>query len=46
MVREKGYTAPELTLLFQQAGFKVEHIWGGTAGNWGKENLNWTKSKL
>ncbi len=39
MLREKGYTAPELTWLFQQAGFKVEHVWGGTAGNWGKRKL-------
>jgi len=39
MVREKGYIATELALLFRQAGFKVEHLWGGTAGNWGKRKL-------
>jgi hypothetical protein len=26
----------ELADLFRQAGFVVEHIWGGTAGDWGK----------
>jgi 2-polyprenyl-3-methyl-5-hydroxy-6-metoxy-1,4-benzoquinol methylase len=35
VVRERGYVSTELTLLFNQAGFKVEHIWGGTAGSWG-----------
>jgi cyclopropane fatty-acyl-phospholipid synthase-like methyltransferase len=40
MLREKGFTAPELTLLFQQAGFKVEQVWGGTASKWGKRKLD------
>ena len=41
-VREKGFTPPELRLLMRQAGFEVEHIWGGTAGNWrrGKPELD------
>lgn len=40
MVKEKGYVATELTMLFRLAGFEVEHIWGGTAGNWGKRKLD------
>ncbi len=40
IVRERSYTPPELVLLFRTAGFKVENIWGGTAGNWGKRPLD------
>ncbi len=36
---EKGFTPPELTQLHQDAGFKVENIWGGTAGDWGKRPI-------
>ncbi len=39
-VRERGYIPTELILLFSQAGFKVEHIWGGTAGNWRQQQIN------
>lgn len=38
-VRERRYTPPELVALFQQTGFNVEHIWGGTAGRWGRRQL-------
>jgi len=38
-VRERGYVPTELVLLFRMAGFQVEHIWGGTAGNWGRRPL-------
>ena len=34
--RERGYVPSEVTLLCRGAGFAVEHIWGGTAGNWGR----------
>jgi 2-polyprenyl-3-methyl-5-hydroxy-6-metoxy-1,4-benzoquinol methylase len=40
VVRERGYAPTELILLFNQAGFKVEHIWGGTAGNWGRRGID------
>lgn len=40
VVRERSYTPPELVLLFRIAGFKVENVWGGTAGNWGKRPLD------
>ena len=35
-VRERGYVPTELALLLRFAGFEVEHVWGGTAGNWGR----------
>jgi cyclopropane fatty-acyl-phospholipid synthase-like methyltransferase len=39
-VRERGYVPTELVMLFRQAGFEVEHIWGGTAGDWGQRQIN------
>lgn len=38
-VREKAFTPSELALLLRDAGFEVEHIWGGTAGNWGRRKV-------
>ncbi len=32
--RERGYVPPELRLMLEISGFHVEHIGGGTAGNW------------
>lgn len=40
MVKERGYVATELAMLFKQTGFEVEYIWGGTAGNWGKRKID------
>lgn len=37
--REKGYVPMELKALVGQAGFSVEHIGGGTAGRWGRRQL-------
>lgn len=34
-VRERGFVIPELRLILQVIGFEVEHVGGGTAGNWG-----------
>jgi len=39
-VRERGYVASELRLMLKQAGFEVENIWGGTAGNWGRRPID------
>ncbi len=39
LVRERGYIASELKILFRLAGFEVERVWGGTAGNWGRRQL-------
>ena len=38
-VKEHYYVPTELTRLFEQVGFTVEHIWGGTAGNWGRRKI-------
>jgi SAM-dependent methyltransferase len=35
-IRQRGYVPSELVLLGRGAGFLVEHVWGGTAGNWGR----------
>jgi cyclopropane fatty-acyl-phospholipid synthase-like methyltransferase len=40
LVRERGYIPTELYPMFAQAGFHVEHIWGGTAGNWGRRKID------
>ena len=39
-VRERGYVPSELTLLCRMAGFDVEHLWGGTAGAWGRRPVD------
>lgn len=33
-IKERRYFPSELQAMFAQSGLKVEHIWGGTAGNW------------
>lgn len=38
-LRERGFVPTELVLLYTAAGLEVEHIWGGTAGNWGRRPL-------
>jgi cyclopropane fatty-acyl-phospholipid synthase-like methyltransferase len=40
VVRERGYVPTEIFMIFGQAGFRVEHIWGGTAGNWERKKIN------
>jgi len=36
VVHEKNFLPQDLKRLCQQAGFQVLHLWGGTAGNWGR----------
>jgi ubiquinone/menaquinone biosynthesis C-methylase UbiE len=38
-IRERGFVGTELRLLCRAAGLTVEHMWGGTAGNWGRRPL-------
>ena len=38
-LRERGFTPTELALLLRVAGFDVQHIWGGTAGRWGRRKV-------
>lgn len=35
-MREKKHLPQDLVRLARTAGFTVEHVWGGTAGNWGR----------
>jgi 2-polyprenyl-3-methyl-5-hydroxy-6-metoxy-1,4-benzoquinol methylase len=35
-VRERGYTPPELKRILKTAGFRVDHVFGGTAGAWNR----------
>lgn len=37
--RERGHLPTELALMLHLVGFEIEHIGGGTAGNWGKRPL-------
>jgi SAM-dependent methyltransferase len=37
---ERAFIPTELVLLFRLAGLSVRHIWGGTAGNWGRRKIN------
>jgi len=46
MVRERGYVPSELALLCRTAGFEVQHIWGGTAGNWGRRPVELDEIEL
>ncbi len=44
--RERMYTPTEFTLMLRAAGFSVEHIWGGTAGNWRREPMDLDEYEL
>ncbi len=39
VVLEKKHLPQDLKRLCQQAGFQVLHLWGGTAGNWGRRTV-------
>lgn len=39
LVRERLFIPPELAAMTYHSGFDVEHVWGGTAGDWGKRPL-------
>ncbi|MCX6071108.1 MAG: methyltransferase domain-containing protein [Chloroflexi bacterium] len=40
VVCEHGHRSEDLQALFEAAGFAIEHIGGGTAGNWGHRPLD------
>jgi len=40
LLKERGFVPTELAILLGRAGFLVEHIWGGTAGNWGRRKVD------
>ncbi|MEA2554056.1 MAG: hypothetical protein QOJ65_2232 [Fimbriimonadaceae bacterium] len=39
-VRERLFIPPEVARMLREAGFRVDAIYGGTAGNWGKRPLS------
>jgi cyclopropane fatty-acyl-phospholipid synthase-like methyltransferase len=39
-MRERGFVPTELQLLFRIAALNVLHIWGGTAGEWWRGEIN------
>jgi SAM-dependent methyltransferase len=39
LVRERGYLPQQLTSMLSQTGFRVNSIWGGTAGRWGRRRI-------
>jgi ubiquinone/menaquinone biosynthesis C-methylase UbiE len=39
-MRERSFVPTELQLLFRMAGLNVVHIWGGTAGDWRRGQIN------
>ena len=39
LVRERGYLPQELDAILSQTGFRVDNIWGGTAGNWARRRI-------
>ena len=45
-VRERGYVPSELVLALHLSGFETLHIWGGTAGNWGRRPLDLDEIQL
>lgn len=44
--RERSFLPTELVLLFGAAGFEALHIWGGTAGNWGRRPIDLDEMEL
>ena len=39
-LRERAFVPTEIILLFKAAGLQVHHIWGGSAGDWGKRVID------
>jgi SAM-dependent methyltransferase len=35
-IRERLFIPPEMVAMLRHVGFDVEHVWGGTAGDWGE----------
>lgn len=38
-IRERLLIAPELVAMLRHVGFEVQHVWGGTAGDWGERPI-------
>lgn len=35
-IRERLFIPPEIVAMMRHVGFEVPHVWGGTAGDWGR----------
>jgi SAM-dependent methyltransferase len=46
VIHERGYAPTELALMCRVAGLEVQHIGGGTAGNWGHRPLDLDEFEL
>jgi len=46
VVTERGYAPTELVMLMRLAGLGVKHVWGGTAGNWGRRLIELDEYEL
>lgn len=42
----RHYIVPELVKMHREAGLTVEHVWGGTAGDWGRRPLDWDEIEV
>lgn len=38
--QDRRYFPTELRMMMRQVGLQIEHVWGGTAGNWGKRPID------
>lgn len=38
-IHERQFIPPEMVAMLRHVGFNVDHVWGGTAGAWGKRPL-------
>lgn len=45
-VAERAFAPAELLLMFKVTGFEVDHIGGGTAGNWGRRPIELDEYEL
>lgn len=39
-IRERLFIAPEVVRMLDDAGFRCDHVYGGTAGHWGRRPLS------
>ncbi len=39
LIKERQFIAPELAAMLHYVGFRVEHVWGGTAGEWARRPI-------
>jgi SAM-dependent methyltransferase len=46
LVRERRYLPEQLDAMLSQTGFRVDSIWGGTAGNWARRNIELDEIKI